>query len=274
MILLPIDAVAYIRRTFYQNFRQKGSVALIIQFERHGRIAVIRLNGPERRNAIDPAAAGELHDAFLKFDGDDELAAAVLVGQGGTFCSGADRNALSRGEAWNAGPDGRGSMGPTRLRLSKPVIAAIEGFAIGGGFELALWCDLRVASETAVFALGSRRLGIPCLDGGTYRLPRIIGASRAMDIILTGREVRAEEAYAIGLVHRLVPPGETLDFAMAWAEELLQHPQGALSTDRACLIDSGAMSQTQALVHEARLGMALISEMSPEASATPRRSAS
>lgn len=184
-----------------------GSVAI----EDHGAVRVVTLVRPERRNAVDRATAELLADAFRAFDVDDGASVAVLTGAGGTFCSGADLTALAEGGSHTANrvaEDGDGPMGPTRLRHNKPVIAAIEGHAVAGGLELALWCDLRVAAADSVLGVFCRRFGVPLIDLGTIRLPRLIGHSRAMDLILTGRAVGGEEAMAMGLVNRLAPPGE------------------------------------------------------------------
>ncbi len=212
-----------------------------------GRVRVVTITRPDRRNAVDPATAEALFEAFRAFDADDRLSVAVLTGAGGDFCSGFDLEAAASGDAraWIARcaiPEDwadaareplPGPMGPTRLVLRKPVIAAIEGHAVAGGLELALWCDMRVAAETAAFGVYCRRWGVPLIDGGTVRLPRLVGEGRARDLILTGRRVPAAEAHAIGLVDRLVPEGEALAAALALAEDLARFPQGCLRADRA-----------------------------------------
>lgn len=200
--------------------------------EQHGAVRHIRLNRPEIRNAIDPATAVLLERAFLDFDADPESHVAVLSGAGDDFCAGADLKALATGQAYRIAPDGPGPLGATRLELGKPVVAAIRGHAVAGGLELALWADLRVADTTAVFGVYCRRWGVPLIDGGTWRLPRLIGLSRAMDLILTGRGVPADEAHAIGLAQRLVPDGEALPRALELAARLAALPQACLRADR------------------------------------------
>ena len=189
-----------------------------VRSETSDRVTVVTLDRPEVRNAVDGEHAQALHDAFLAFDADADADVAVLHGAGGTFCAGADLKAVAAGAmpVWAPG-EGRGPMGPTRLRLGKPVVAAVEGFAVAGGLELALWCDLRVADPAAVLGVFCRRWGVPLIDGGTVRLPRLIGESRAMDLVLTGREVDADEALAIGLVNRVSEPGQCLAAAVALA---------------------------------------------------------
>jgi len=197
----------------------------MISFTSSPRIALISIERPERRNAVDAATARELFEAFEKFDADPELDVAVLTGAGGNFCAGADLKAFAAGDRKPLEEQSAlAPMGPTRMRLSKPVIAAVEGYAVAGGCELALWCDLRVVSETAVFGIFCRRFGVPLIDLGTIRLPRLIGHSRAMDLILTGREVRAAEALAIGLANRLVPAGQALAAALQLATDIAAFP--------------------------------------------------
>ena len=186
---------------------------------------------------MDGTTAAQLADAFREFDGDDGARVAVLWGEGGTFCSGADLKAIGTERGNRVAPDGDGPMGPTRMRLGKPVIAAVAGHAVAGGLELALWCDLRVAEEDAVFGVFCRRWGVPLIDGGTVRLPRLIGASRAMDLVLTGRPVPAAEALDIGLVHRVVPAGTARAEAELLAAEIARFPQACLRSDRASLLD-------------------------------------
>src|SRR5271165_4653870 len=187
-----------------------------VRVERSGPVSTVFLNRPARRNAVDGPTAARLAAAFRAFDADPGAAVAVLHGEGGVFCSGADLTAMGTDRGNRVAPDGDGPMGVSRLRLSKPVIAAVAGYAVAGGLELALWCDLRIADETAVFGVFCRRWGVPLIDGGTVRLPRLIGVSRAMDMVLTGRPVGAEEALEIGLAHRVVPVGSS----RAAAEEL------------------------------------------------------
>src|SRR5690349_19875901 len=192
-----------------------------VRVERDGPVFTVILSRPEVRNAVDGPTAGQLAEAFRRFDADADAAVAVLWGEGGTFCAGADLKALGTERGNRVEPmDADGPMGPTRLRLTKPVIAAIAGHAVAGGLELALWCDLRVAEPDAVFGVFCRRWGVPLVDGGTVRLPRLIGRSRAMDMILTGRPVSAEEACDIGLANRLVPAGQARPEAEALAAEL------------------------------------------------------
>ena len=220
----------------------------------HGAVTTVTIERPERRNAVDPETAVRLREAFLAFEADDSQSVAVFTGAGGAFCAGFDLKALSEGRAARHDPDGEGPMGPSRLNLSKPVIAAVEGPAVAGGLELALWCDLRVASATAVFGVYCRRWGVPLIDGGTVRLPRLIGQSRAMDMILTGRAVEAEEAYAIGLANRLVPAGEALAAAQALAAEIARFPQICMRADRASALSQWSLPLADALKAEGRGG--------------------
>jgi enoyl-CoA hydratase len=200
-----------------------------------GPVRIVTLDRPEVRNAVDSEHAKALYDAFRGFDGDDSAAVAVLHGAGGVFCAGADLGAVSRGEMPLPGPPGkddRGPMGPTRLKLSKPVIAAVDGYAVAGGIELALWCDLRVSDPGATFGVFCRRWGVPLIDGGTVRLPRLVGFGVAMDLILTGRAVGADEALRIGLTNRVSAPGAVLSEAVSLAHELAALPQLCLRNDR------------------------------------------
>jgi enoyl-CoA hydratase len=210
----------------------------------------------EARNAVDPETAILLREAFLAFDADDRQSVAILTGRGGSFCAGYDlKVAAGREGVAQHDPAGPGPMGPTRHLLSKPVIAAVEGYAVAGGLELALWCDLRVASESARFGVFCRRWGVPLIDGGTVRLPRLIGHSRALDMILTGREVGAREVFDWGLANRLVPEGQALAGAKALAELLARFPQTCLRSDRHSSYDQWALDVPAALVNEARHGM-------------------
>jgi enoyl-CoA hydratase len=217
-------------------------------------VTTVRLSRPHARNAVDGPTAAALADAFRAFDADRDAAVAVLHGEGGTFCAGADLRAVGTPSGNRTEPGGDGPMGPTRLRLSKPVIAAVSGYAVAGGLELALWCDLRVADETAVFGVYCRRWGVPLIDGGTVRLPRLIGASRAMDLVLTGRSVDAAEALQIGLVNRLVPPGEALATAQELAARLAALPQTCLREDRSSLLEQEGLDEAAALANEFRHG--------------------
>jgi len=223
-----------------------------------GPVHIITINRPDRRNAVDRTTAGALADAFREFDQNDRQSVAVLTGAGGNFCAGADLKALASGEANRFSADGDAPMGPTRMRLSKPVIAAVEGYAVAGGIELALWCDLRVVAEHATFGVFCRRFGVPLIDLGTVRLPRLIGHSRAMDLILTGRAVDAREAFDIGLANRLAPNGEALAHAIMLAKELAALPQTCLRHDRLSAIEQWGLSEEEALANEYRHGAATI----------------
>jgi enoyl-CoA hydratase len=210
------------------------------------------------KNAIDRATADALVAAFEEFERDDGASAAVLFGEGGTFCAGADLKAIATGTPNRLAEDGPGPLGPTRMLLSKPVIAAIAGHAVAGGLELALWCDLRVAEEGAVLGVFCRRFGVPLIDGGTVRLPRLIGLSRALDMILTGRPVGAAEALAFGLVNRVVPNGEARAAAEALASELAAFPQTCLRGDRRSAHEQHGLALESALRNEFRIGRASI----------------
>ncbi len=231
-----------------------------VRIERRGAVTTVVLSRPEARNAVDGPTAAELADAFGAFEADDEARAAVLWGEGGTFCAGADLKALGTERANRVAEGGDGPMGPTRLRLSKPVIAAVSGHAVAGGLELALWCDLRVAEEDAVFGVFCRRWGVPLIDGGTVRLPRLIGTSRAMDMILTGRPVPADEAYAMGLANRVVPVGRARAEAEELAASLARFPQACLRSDRASVLEQEGLGEEEALAAELRHGAAVLAE--------------
>ncbi|WFB11070.1 crotonase/enoyl-CoA hydratase family protein [Streptomyces sp. LX-29] len=231
-----------------------------VRVERVGPVTTVVLSRPEVRNAVDGPTASALADAFRAFDADPGARVAVLWGEGGTFCAGADLKAMGSERGNRVAADGDGPMGPTRLRLSKPVIAAVSGHAVAGGLELALWCDLRVAEEDAVFGVFCRRWGVPLIDGGTVRLPRLIGASRAMDLVLTGRPVPAAEAYAIGLANRLVPSGRARAEAERLAAELARYPQACLRSDRAALLEQEALPEEAALTVELRHGQGVLAE--------------
>lgn len=221
-------------------------------------VVVITIDRPAQRNAVDAATALKLADAFRAFDADDAQSVAILTGANGHFCAGADLKAYAAGDRGKISEQGDGPMGPTRMRLSKPVIAAVEGYAVAGGCELALWCDLRVASETAVFGIFCRRFGVPLIDLGTVRLPRLIGHSRAMDLILTGREVRAHEALDIGLANRLVPAGEAVRAAMQLASQIAAFPQRCMRNDRRSAIEQWGLDEEGAMRNELRHGLATI----------------
>lgn len=213
--------------------------------EHLGAVFCVTLSRPRVRNAIDPETAVELERAFLEFEADTQARVAVLSGAGGNFCAGADLKAFDSGQSFRIAPTGPGPLGPTRLSLSKPVVAAISGYAVAGGLELALWCDLRVVDETAVFGVFCRRWGVPLIDGGTWRLPRLIGESRALDLILTGRAVDAVEALSIGLANRLVPAGAADSAARSLASEIAAAPQACLRADRRSALENfGADSQS------------------------------
>jgi enoyl-CoA hydratase len=228
-----------------------------VAVEREGPTTIVSIDRfVEARNAVDPETALLLREAFLAFDADDGQSVAILAGRGGSFCAGFDlKVAAARAGATVHDPEGPGPMGPTRHLLSKPVIAAIEGYAVAGGLELALWCDLRVASETAKFGVFCRRWGVPLIDGGTVRLPRLIGQSRALDMILTGREVGAREAFEWGLANRLVPAGQALVEAKALAEQLARFPQTCLRSDRRSSYEQWDFELREALSNEGRLGI-------------------
>jgi enoyl-CoA hydratase len=232
-----------------------------VRTERDGPVTTVILSRPERRNAVDGPTADALAAAMRSFDGDPDAAVAVLHGEGGVFCAGADLKSVGTPDGNRVAPDGDGPMGPTRMRLSKPVIAAVAGHAVAGGLELALWCDLRVAEQSAVLGVFCRRWGVPLIDGGTVRLPRLIGASRAMDMILTGRPVAAGEALAIGLVNRVVPDGTSRAAAEALANELARFPQTCLREDRLSLLEQEGFDEEAALAGELRHGMRSLAEV-------------
>lgn len=221
---------------------------MTVNVEAEGVVCIVTINRPERRNAVDAATAELLRAAFTAFEADDDLSVAVLTGADQTFCSGYDLAEAAAGIPYD--PTGPGPMGPTRRTLTKPVIAAVEGHAVAGGLELALWCDLRVAAESAVFGVYCRRWGVPLIDGGTIRLPRAVGHSRAMDMILTGRGVEAAEALEWGLANRLVPAGTALDAAIQLAEEIASYPQITMRADRASAIDQWGLDMDRALIAE------------------------
>jgi len=222
------------------------------------RVCVVTIDRFERRNAVDNNTARELFGAFARFESDADADVAVLTGAGGTFCAGFDLGAFAEGQLQDYEPNAPGPMGPTRMVLSKATIAAIEGYAVAGGMELALWCDLRVAASDAVFGILNRRFGVPLVDLGTIRLPRLIGHSVAMDLILTGRRVGAVEAKQIGLVNRLAPHGEALNAALALAREIAAFPQIALRNDRMSALEQWFMGEREATENEIRHGLATL----------------
>jgi enoyl-CoA hydratase len=234
---------------------------MTVAVERDGPVTVVAIDRPDRRNAVDRATAQLLYDAFRAFDADETASVAVLTGRGGYFCAGADLKALSAGGGNSVTEEGIGSlgpMGPTRLRLGKPVVAAIEGPAVAGGLELALWCDLRVMAADATFGIFCRRFGVPLVDLGTVRLPRLIGHSRAMDLILTGRPVGADEALAIGLANRIAPAGGALAMAIELARSIAAFPQRCLRNDRLSALEQWDMREDEALRNETARGVATI----------------
>jgi enoyl-CoA hydratase len=231
---------------------------MTVRFDVEQRCAVITIDRPEVRNAVDGPTAAALADAFRRFDNADELDVAVLTGAGGTFCAGADLKAVAAGTGNRVTSDGDGPMGPSRMLLGKPVIAAVEGHAVAGGLELALWCDLRVAAVDAIFGVYCRRWGVPLIDGGTIRLPRLIGHSHALDLILTGRGVAGDEARAMGLANRLAAKGEALAGALELAHQLSRFPQRCLRSDRLSSYRQWSLDLDAALAEETRLGLEVI----------------
>src|ERR1700730_1333960 len=221
-----------------------------VRIERNGPVTTVIINRPEARNAVNGPTAAALHAAFDEFDRDDTASVAVLWGDGGTFCAGADLKSFGTAEANAVHRTGPGPMGPTRMVLSKPVIAAVSGYAVAGGLELALWCDLRVAEQDAVFGVFCRRWGVPLIDGGTVRLPRLIGQSRAMDMILTGRGVEADEALAMGLANRVVPKGHARRAAEELAAQLAALPQQCMRSDRLSALEQWGRPESDAIDFE------------------------
>ena len=238
-----------------------------------GPVLVITINRPEVRNAVDAPTAAGLLAAFERLESDDDLSIAILTGAGGTFCAGADLKAISRGDGNRIEADMSlpGPMGPTRMTLSKPTIAAVEGHAVAGGLELAMFCDLRVAARDAVFGVYCRRWGVPLVDGGTVRLPRLIGHSHALDMILTGRAVEGPEALSMGLANRLVEPGDALRAALELANDLAEFPQRCLRADRRSSYEQWGMPLDSALVHETLLGREVIASGETRRGATKFR---
>jgi len=231
---------------------------MTVRVEHEGPVTIVTIDRPAVRNAVDGPTAALLANALREFERDDGQAVAVLTGAGGTFCAGADLKAIAEGRGNRVTEHGDGPLGPTRMLLDKPVIAAVEGYAVAGGLELACWCDLRVAATDAAFGVFCRRWGVPLVDGGTVRLPRLVGHSRALDMILTGREVGAEEAFAIGLVNRLCPPGGARTTAVELARELAAFPQRCLRADRRSSYEQWGLPVEDALRVEYRHGRAVI----------------
>src|SRR5215469_5222385 len=227
---------------------------MVVRVDQTGAVTTVILDRPEVRNAVDGPTAAELARAFREFEADPDAAVAVLFGAGGTFFSGADLRALRTPTRHPAAPRGGGPMGPPRMHLSKPVIAAVAGYAVAGGLELALWCDLRVAEEDATFGVFCRRWGVPLIDGGTFRLPRLIGQSRALDMILTGRPVTAQEALTMGLANRVVPHGKAREAAEQLAADLAALPQTCMRNDRLSALNSHHLSEEAALAAEFAYG--------------------
>ncbi|WP_309230492.1 crotonase/enoyl-CoA hydratase family protein [Nocardia sp. SYP-A9097] len=231
-----------------------------VRVERNGPVTTVILHRPEARNAVDGPTARALADAFREFDADPDAAVAVLWGDGGTFCAGADLKALGTDRSNQVTEDGDGPMGPTRMILSKPVIAAVSGFAVAGGLELALWCDLRIAEQDSTFGVFCRRWGVPLIDGGTVRLPRIIGTGRAMDLILTGRPVDAAEALQIGLATQVVPTGESRRAAEELALQLAALPQTCLRSDRMSVLEQDGLDEPTAITNELHHGLKALAD--------------
>ncbi len=228
---------------------------MLVLAEKKGPVTTITINRPEVRNAVDGPTAKELTAAFRQFEADEEARVAVLTGTGGYFCAGADLKGFTEGRANRFEEDGDGPMGPTRMWLGKPVIAAVAGYAVAGGLEIALWCDLRVVERDAIFGVFCRRWGVPLIDGGTIRLTRLIGQSHAMDMVLTGRPVDAEEALCMGLANRVVDPGTSLAEAQTLAQQISRFPQQCMLSDRRSAYEQWGLSIEAALRNEFRLGM-------------------
>ena len=232
---------------------------MTVRYEPDGDIVVVTIDRPEVRNAVDRDTARALVEAFRRFDADEVLAVAILTGAGGAFCAGADLKAVATGRGNRMVAGEEGPLGPTRMRLTKPVIAAVEGHAVAGGLELALWCDMRVAARDAVFGVYCRRWGVPLVDGGTVRLPRLIGESHALDLILTGRGVSGEEALRIGLANRIVEPGRALDAARELADQIAAFPQRCLRSDRLSALEQWDLSFDEAIANELGHGLEVVS---------------
>lgn len=231
---------------------------MAVHYEAEGPLAIVTIDRPDVRNAVDRETAEALAAAFRTFEEDETLAVAILTGANGTFCAGADLKAVATGGGNRTAAEGDGPMGPSRMRLGKPVVAAVEGFAVAGGLELALWCDMRVAAEDAVFGVYCLRWGVPLVDGGTVRLPRLIGESHAMDLILTGRGVSGEEARTMGLANRIVPSGGALAAAKELALQLAAFPQRCLRSDRLSALEQWDLEFDAALANETRRGLEVI----------------
>lgn len=240
---------------------------MAVEVERGEHVWVVTINRPEARNAVDGPTAKALKEAFTELDADSDCCVGILTGAGDTFCAGADLKAIGSERGNTVALEGAGPMGPTRMLLSKPVIAAVEGFAVAGGLELAIWCDLRVAARNATFGVYCRRWGVPLIDGGTIRLPRLIGHSRALDLILTGRGVGGDEAERIGLANRVVEPGQALAAARELAEQITKFPQRCLRADRLSSYQQWERPLDDALREETRGGLAVIQSGETQAGA-------
>jgi enoyl-CoA hydratase len=239
---------------------ETGATTSPVRVDRSGPVTTIILDRPEARNAVDGPTAAALAEAFADFDADPDAATAVLFGAGGTFCAGADLKAFGTKRANRVEPDGAGPMGPTRMQLSKPVIAAVAGHAVAGGLELALWCDLRVAEEDAVFGVFCRRWGVPLIDGGTVRLPQVVGLGRALDMILTGRAVSAAEAHQMGLVSRIVRKGDAREEAERLAAQIAAFPQECARNDRASALEAMSLGFIDAMANEFSHGLSTLAD--------------
>jgi enoyl-CoA hydratase len=239
-----------------------------VRIENDGPVRIVTIDRPEVRNAVDEPTREALADAFRAFDADESASVAILTGAGGIFCAGADLKAFAAGKRRRRTEDGDGPMGPTRMILGKPVIAAVEGYAVAGGLELALWCDLRVAAEDAVFGVFCRRWGVPLIDLGTVRLPRLIGQSHAMDLILTGRGVSGDEALRMGLANRLVPKGTARAEAVMLAKDLAALPQRCLRSDRLSAMEQWSLGWREAMLNEYHRGMTVINSGESKEGAT------
>jgi enoyl-CoA hydratase len=243
--------------------------SMSVRVERSGPVTTVVLSRPDVRNAVDRPTAEALVAAFEAFDTDETALAGVLWGEGGTFCAGADLRAIGDGRGNRVAADGDGPMGPSRMVLGKPVVAAVEGHAVAGGLELALWCDLRVVAEDAIMGVFCRRWGVPLIDGGTVRLPRLVGLGRALDLVLTGRAVGADEALAMGLATRVVPSGGTRAAAEALASEIAAFPQACMRHDRLSTYEQAGLDLPEAMANELRHGLEAL--RSPEAVEGARR---
>ena len=239
-----------------------------VRIDNDGPVRIVTIDRPEVRNAVDEPTREALAEAFRSFDADEDASVAILTGAHGVFCAGADLKAFAAGKKRRRTEDGDGPMGPTRMILGKPVIAAVEGYAVAGGLELALWCDLRVAAEDAVFGVFCRRWGVPLIDLGTVRLPRLIGQSHAMDLILTGRGVSGEEARRMGLANRITPKGGALAEALALAKELAALPQRCMRSDRLSALEQWSLGAREAMLNEFHRGMTVINSGESKEGAT------